>query len=415
MRGGMVLALAAMATLAGNAAWAAPDRVERGPVTVKSGSKDGKAGFWVSYHQYTLRDFSAEFADLLSYDGRAIALSDVRTTARTRGSEYDNKNVEFGRYINFGAIDRVLGNPSYVGQHGNKKSWIAEYARDTGHGFVIYDRGCTASSLLEAGRLARIYELLALGVVPPQPTMSGAHVAYYQDQRYDIPLTKAAVLAKLQEVFRMGIDTYSPIVLDLNHDGRIGVTGRSTAAIRHKKNAYVAAGSVEFDLRGFGEKKRYEWLSGDGDGFLVYDKDDALSQSAAKGADVDGNVLFGNAVGYDNGFQKLAIYTADVKVAGLDFFGLGGAAARDVAKGEHLRHLKVWVDANRDARPQPEELLTLSSLGITEIGLKPAFVTNKDGEVLIRGTFVQGGERRMMEDVWFAEEPKAATKREVKE
>ncbi len=387
-------------------AWAAPDRKVRGPVSVAPGSQGDKTGLWVSYHLYTLRDFSAEFNDLLSWSGRASKLSGVPVTGSTHGSAYDNKDVEFNHYIDFDAIDRVLGNPSYVGQHGNKEAWIRDYAQNTGHGFKIRDRGCTASSLLEASRLARIYQLLEMGVVPPKSVMSGYHVAYYTDHAYNIPLTKEAVLAKLEEVFRLGIDTYSPIVLDLNHDGKIGVTGRSTAAIRNPKNAYSGAGSVVFDLRGFGQKGRYEWLSGDGDGFLVDDRSLVVTKAAETGGEVDGTALFGNAVGYDHGFQKLQHATAAVRTAALDLFGFSVADTRTAAAGDDLRHLKIWVDGNRDARPQPAELFAPSALGIAEIGLRPRFVKNRDGEWLIQSDFVQGGKRYLTEDVWFAEEPK---------
>lgn len=391
----------------GLAALAAPDRTEQGPATVTPGTRDGKPGFWIEYHVYTLRDFSAELNDLLSWNGRAISLDGVPTTSSTRGASYDNKVVEFGHRIDFAAIDAVLGNPSYVGQYGNKRHWIDEYATLTPSGFKIRDRGCTSSSLLEASRLARIYQLLALGVVPTQSSMSGYYVAYYSDHPYTIPLTREAVLAKLREVFAHAIDTYSPIVLDLNHDGRIGVTGKSTAAVRKPQNGFVAAGSVVFDLRGLGEKKRYEWLSGDGDGFLVHDVDGQVSLAARTGAEVDGRILFGNAVGYDHGFQKLALYTGGVHVAAASMRGPvpDRVYSRISAKGDDLKHLKVWIDSNRDARPQPDELRTLESLGITEIGLRPSFNINQAGETVIQSWFIQNGKRYLSEDVWFAEEP----------
>ncbi|MBM3268345.1 MAG: hypothetical protein FJZ01_11910 [Candidatus Sericytochromatia bacterium] len=401
-------AILASLLLVAHPALAAPDKKVRGPLTVTPGTNDGKTGLWVSFHEYTLRDFSAEFNDLLSWNGRASKLSGNPVTGSTPGSAYDNQDVEFNHDIDFGAINRVLDNPSYVGQHGNKREWIRDYAQDTGNGFKIRDRGCTASSLLEASRLARIYELLSMGVEPVKSTMSGYHVAFYSDHPYNIPLTKDAVLAKLKEVFKLGIDTYSPIVLDLNHDGRIGVTGRSTAAIRNPKNLYQAAGSVVFDLRGFGEKKRYEWLAADGDGFLVDDRSLKVSQAAESGAEVDGTALFGNAVGYDNGFHKLQEATSVLRTAALDLFGLavGAPDSRKVATGNELRHLKVWIDANRDARPQPAEVFALQTLGITEVGLQPRFVRNRDGEWLIQSHFVQAGHRFLSEDVWFAEEPK---------
>ena len=135
--------LCAASLVAAGVAWAAPDRTERGPSTVTPGSQDGKAGFWVEYHVFTLRDYSAELNGLLSWTGRAISLNGVPTTDSTSGASYDNKTLEFGKKIDFAAIDEVLDNPSYVGANGNKRNWIRDYAKETANGFKISDMGCT--------------------------------------------------------------------------------------------------------------------------------------------------------------------------------------------------------------------------------------------------------------------------------
>src|SRR5690606_7495162 len=142
------------------------------------------------------------------------------------------------------------------------------------------------------------------------------------------------------------------------------------------KNAFVAEGSVVFDLTGTGKPGRYEWLNGDGDGFLVDDRDGKVTAAAKGNGVVSGLQLFGNAGGYAHGFQKLAVnFDKDVKLATA---GKGLPPGFGILKGDELNGLKVWIDANRDAKVQPDELKTLAQLGITEIGSDFKMVKNKD-------------------------------------
>jgi len=309
------------------------------------------------------------------------------------------------------AIDRVLGVSKWSGNAGEKKSWLGVSNQETTTSYNRYYN--TASSLVECGKLARLIELLDIGIAPPKSTLSGGHYAFSQNHPYTVAYTRDALLKQLKAVYKLGVDTYSPIALDLNGDGKIGVTGKSTAAVRKEHNDFVAANSVLFDLRGSGVKERYEWLDRGGDGFLVLDKDNAVSRAAETGADIDGHKLFGNVIGYDNGYEKLAIYTSGVALAAGDFRALPEARFRAIvdrraALGDDLKHLKVWVDGNGDAKVQPGELRTLASLGITEIGLRPEIKKNEHGETVIQSYYIQNGQKRMTEDVWFAIEPPAA-------
>lgn len=387
---------------------AGDERVMNGPIQKSPGTQDGREGTWVEYTEYTYRYSTAndrELRDLLAWNS-------LSGTNVVRG-DYNFK----GKTLYRDAVDQVLNNPSWVGDHGNKKTWLQTYntlTKQLEGVFTVTGRSGapnTTSSLIEAGRLARIYQLLEAGALPPQSTFTGDFMAFYDERPYTIPLTKPAVLSKLQEVFNLGIDTYSPIVLDLNHDGKIGVTGKSSAAVRKAKNAFVSAGSVLFDLRAKGMAERYEWLNGDGDGFLVYDKGGAVTKAAKAAGRIDGSKLFGNVVGYDHGFQKLALLTGGISTAAIKLQGLPAAGKREKLVGSELKDLKVWVDGNRDAVVQAPELQSLSALGITELGLRPEFKENADGEALIVSYFVQRGARHMTEDVWFAAEPSKPARR----
>ncbi len=398
LAGTFTLQSAALAQKAGD------ERVMNGPVTKTPGTQDGREGTWIEYTEYTYRYSNAldrELRDLLSWNS-------LSGTNVVKG-DYNFR----GKTLYRDAVDQVLNNPSWVGDNGNKKTWLSTYNTLTkqleGVFTVSGQSGApnTTSSLIEAGRLARIYQLLEAGAIPPQGTFSGDFMAFYIERPYNIALTKAAVLAKLKEVFELGIDTYSPIVLDLNHDGKIGVTGKSSAAVRNAKNSFVREGSVLFDLRASGKAERYEWLNGDGDGFLVYDKGNAVTKAAMAGGRIDGTKLFGNVVGYDHGFQKLALLTGGISTAAVKLKGLPAIAQREKLVGKDLKDLKVWVDGNRDAVVQAGELKSLPSLGITEIGLRPEFRQNADGETLIVSYYVQHGKRQLSEDVWFAAEPPA--------
>ncbi len=178
-----------------------------------------------------------------------------------------------------------------------------------------------------------------------------------------------------------------PIALDLNHDGKIGTTGKSTAKDHKVENA-----SVAFDLDGDGRRDKTEWMNGDGDGLLVDDHDGEMSRVAAYRGDVDVKRLFGDEGGrFANGYEKLAGFDTnkDGKISG----------------GE-LDALKVWID-DGDSRLEEGELKTLGELGITELSVRMDLVQNQQGETLMRSTFQQNGQTHMTEDVWFGMDGKA--------
>lgn len=174
-----------------------------------------------------------------------------------------------------------------------------------------------------------------------------------------------------------------PLVLDLNHDGKIGVTGNTTA--RDGDRSQLGR-TVLFDLDGDGIKDEIEWLVGDGDGLLVDDRDGGATGAMLTTGEIDGKRLFGDERGtYYNGYAKLASFDKD---------GDGKLT------GDELDGLKVWID-DGDAKLEMGELKTLRELGITEISVKMHHEQNEKGETLERSTFVQNGQTYMTEDVWF--------------
>lgn len=467
------LVVAAAIAGSASVAWAATQRIERSAETITPGTDKGQEGYWVEYEEYTYEDALSVFNDLagsLSDADRKAAEAELKKLGKTptlaelkrliekysvgllrdlytsifgkapdasalnglkkkiAGGQLSLAQVKTyltelkglidlggtpayggGRTLYVSSLDKVLGVTTWGPAWRNKKSWLGVTGvKTTTTKYTRYYN--TASSMVEAGRLARMIELLDMGLVDPGVTMSGGHYAMGRWQKYGpLDVSRAGLLERLKKVYQLGIDTSSPIALDLNHDGKIGVTGKSTAAIRKPGNDFVKDGSVLFDLRGLGRQERIEWLSTGGDGFLVLDVDGAVTKAAAGGKAVDGYSLFGNVRGYDHGFEKLALQTAGIRMASvdprLDKTQVAAVLSRKAATGQDLAHLKVWIDGNGDAKAQSTELRTLASLGITEVGLQPEFQTNAQGEMIIVSYYVQNGKRYMTEDVWFAVEP----------
>ena len=168
----------------------------------------------------------------------------------------------------------------------------------------------------------------------------------------------------------------SPIGLDLNGDGQIGVTGEHTA----KGSVRRSVGeTVLFDIDADGSLDRIEWFSGDGDGILV-DK----SKIGIDG-EIDGSALFGDQGGlFANGYEKLTL---------LDVDGDGQIA------GSEALGLALWVD-DGDARLEFGELESLDAFEVESISVNMAL----DSEGRMRSTAqLADGTNLMTEDVWFAQ------------
>src|SRR5678809_1215888 len=138
-------------------------------------------------------------------------------------------------------------------------------------------------------------------------------------------------------------------MLDLNHDGKLGTTGVSTA----KNRADGQTGkTIAFDIDGDGKKENVEWMKGDGDAMLVSNKDGAIDAALKGNGEINGKSLFGDQGGqYGNGYNKLA--QADANHDGK-------------LTGAELNGIEVWKD-NGDGKVQAGEIQTLAQQGITEL------------------------------------------------
>ncbi|MEC3860168.1 DUF4214 domain-containing protein [Mesobacterium sp. TK19101] len=152
----------------------------------------------------------------------------------------------------------------------------------------------------------------------------------------------------------------SPIALDLNGDGVIGVTGPSTARDRVDT---TMGNTVVFDIDGDGTLERIEWLAGDGDGLLIDDSDGRAA------VDMDGSRLFGDEGGmYVNGYEKLSLRDID---------GNGELI------GSELDGLALWMD-DGDAVVEYGEIQSFDSYGVIGLWVDYQEVPNARGETLMQ-------------------------------
>ena len=155
----------------------------------------------------------------------------------------------------------------------------------------------------------------------------------------------------------------SPIGLDLNNDGQIGVTGETSSI--DKAGISGLGQTVNFDIDNDGTQDIIEWFAGDGDGILVDNRDGNAAN------DMHGGRLFGDEGGnFANGYEKLSQ---------LDTDGNGEL------EGSELDGLNVWVD-DGDAVVEAGEFRTLQDLGIFKLGTNMSLVADADGRDLMQAT-----------------------------
>ena len=153
-----------------------------------------------------------------------------------------------------------------------------------------------------------------------------------------------------------------PLILDLDGDG-IETTRIST--------------ETSFDHDADGLAERTGWVDKD-DGLLVRDRDE------------DGKITNGNELFGDNTILKTGKRAANgfEALSELDNNKDGVIDANDPAFDE----LRVWQDANQDAKSSPDELHDLNSLGIKAIKLSSEIVNlpdNKGNTITREGSFVR--------------------------
>jgi hypothetical protein len=410
------------------------DRVEH-ETRVTAGSKDGKAGHWVDVYESLFRWIPAppisdedrrKYIDNHPYDG----ITDWQWAWGNGVNPYKgDRDWNMSELVAaFGGFGWKSGQAAY-GWNGLNAAIAPQTSRNLGQAY----RFLKLAEMMEQNGIASIPDPLIFSIQADD----GVGWDYSGQNYVNVnPSTHLDVLPNIQSEFFLGNTTYnmwtsvrrftitdltpqlarqiaedlysiatrcgSPIALDLNRDGILSVTGKSSAKERILRNNFVAEGAVRFDLEAVGRKPRYEWLKGGVDAFLVNDRDGKVSRAVAKDGEVDGSILFGNAGGYENGYFKLAKFFDNGAALAS---GKGGSAPDGVLKGKELEGLKLWADTNQDGKVQANELKTLASLGITEIGSAFKYERNADGELLMRSHYVANGKRYVTEDVWFAIDP----------
>lgn len=188
------------------------------------------------------------------------------------------------------------------------------------------------------------------------------------------------------------VDAASPIVLDLNGNGKLDLI-----SLTEKTN------KARFDLTGHGSLKKLGWVSQE-DGLLALDvnKDGVINS---------GVELFGEyskelkpsqeikPVNFENGFLALAQYD-DNKDLKID--------ASDSVYGS----LKVWIDKNGNGKSEVKELKSLKEMDIVSLSLVSTstytgetYMKEAGNELRYLGSYKTGkGQTRLSADVWFMQE-----------
>ncbi len=191
---------------------------------------------------------------------------------------------------------------------------------------------------------------------------------YSNSSNYDIyigsnDVTLGGGITKTVNYRAFAVGWSSPIVLDLNGDGKLDASGGKWMP---HGNFVEGAKSAIFDIDSDGFEDIVEWVS----------PNDGLLLMPGETANLDGESLFGNNSGYKDGYEKLASYDAnkDGKLS-----------------GDELKGMNVWIDQNGDGKANAKEIKTLASLHITEIS-----TTHKS----YVSSFTQNGQRKYCWDWW---------------
>ena len=194
-------------------------------------------------------------------------------------------------------------------------------------------------------------------------------------RRAGIPSPSDCPMEDIKEKTRTASNFASPIVLDLDGDGVIRTVG-------------VTSG-VNFDHDGDGVLTKTGW-AGANDALLVWDRN-------GNGTIDSGRELFGSETLLPNGMKAINGFEA------LKAFDVNGDGVID-ANDPVFAQLRVWVDANTDARTGKGELLTLEQAGVRSINLtysESGFVDAQGNAHRQVGSYTTtDGQTRAATDVW---------------
>jgi hypothetical protein len=148
---------------------------------------------------------------------------------------------------------------------------------------------------------------------------------------------------KGQEYKIVGARNWSPIILDLDGDGKVSVARGIWTP--HAPEFYQDRTCL-FDLTGDGEVEFCEW---------TFPKDGLLAMPEPDGEVKDATNLFGTAGGYRDGFFKMALVLDKNQDGWVD--------------EEEMKGLLIWVDANGNGLAEKDELKPIETYGIARISV----------------------------------------------
>jgi len=151
------------------------------------------------------------------------------------------------------------------------------------------------------------------------------------------------IYERVQYQLVLSLFDYTPLVLDLNKDGKIDTAFNEW---RPHSPKFYAVFAKFFDMTGDGNPNFCEWLStGPSDGILALPDKNGKITSALQ--------LFGNAGGYLDGYDKLSVVCDKDKNGWIE--------------GKELDNLKLWIDQNNNAVCEADELKDLADYNISKI------------------------------------------------
>ncbi|MCX5787985.1 MAG: hypothetical protein NTX64_05670 [Elusimicrobia bacterium] len=164
----------------------------------------------------------------------------------------------------------------------------------------------------------------------------------------------------------VGFQSFSPIVLDLSGDGKPDVDRGEW--LPHPTR-FDRSRAILFDITATGFPSYTEWI-GPKDGLLVAPLNPGETITG-------GQNLFGNPIGFLDGYQKLGLRLDKDENGAIE--------------GKELDGLMVWQDLNSNGRAEPGELKSVQELGITQIRTR---------HEKLKSTFVMNGQTRATWDWW---------------